>query len=80
MDLGNEVCVLNPCKFKYSGGLQLKVEANEKILDQIELAIDMKDSKAIYICLGHLHPVSNGKISRRDCTSHWLKHPSNQMM
>jgi hypothetical protein len=72
MDLGNEVCVLNPCKYKYSGGLQLKIKANEKILEQLE--VDVKDYKNSFICLGHLHPIINGKISRKDCTSHWLKH------
>ncbi len=27
----------------------------------------------IYICLAHLHPVTNGRVSRNDCVSHWLK-------
>jgi hypothetical protein len=43
MDSENELCIVNPCKFRYAGGLQLKVKANKQIIEQLELSGELKD-------------------------------------
>ncbi len=43
MDSENELCIVNPCKFRYGGGLQLKIKANNQIIEQLELAEELKD-------------------------------------
>ncbi len=43
MDSESELCIVNPCKFRYGGGLQLKVKANNQIIEQLELSGELKD-------------------------------------
>jgi hypothetical protein len=78
MESTDAICILQRCGFKSGGRNELKVKANNQILEQLELSRELHDAKDdgdnIFICLHHLHQVIDGSRKRTGCLNYYLKH------
>jgi uncharacterized heparinase superfamily protein len=73
----NEICILKRCGFKTQR--QIKIKANNDILEKLELSQELIDSKDdgdnIFICLQHLHPVINVVYETVERIKYLMKDP-----
>jgi len=71
MNLRDQVCILNDCRYKKNNEQKVQFD---KFLYKLEIVPEKWDeAKNIFICLGHLHLMSNKKT---DCQKYWLENKS----
>jgi len=71
MNLRDQVCILNDCRYKKNNEQKVQFD---KFLYKLEIVPEKWDeAKNIFICLRHLHLMSNKKT---DCQKYWLENKS----
>ena len=71
MNSRDQVCILNDCRYKKNNEQKVQFD---KFLYKLEIVPEKWDeAKNIFICLRHLHLMSNKKT---DCQKYWLENKS----